>query len=193
MGNCPAERWSGSLPSPRSPGPPSSHPLPSSIIPALYTTTPAPHRPYPSPVVAGCQQTAWGMQHDSRSSTLSQAPMTTKQLQPSFACDASDTDGHRWETLTATEREFSRIDTCFSALPIHGSAPQAKFSFFDPPLCAIRLEPAEIGWNRSLLLNVSFPVSIPTFPPSQLTVPSPRRNPRFSTRPRMRFLCGGQI
>ena len=50
---------------------------------------------------------------------LSLAPKTAKRSQPSLARDASDIDGYLRGMLTAPEREFSRVDICFSALTIN--------------------------------------------------------------------------
>jgi hypothetical protein len=116
------------------------------------------------------------------------APKTTKQLQPSFTRDVSDTGGYLLGTLTASKCKFSRADICFSAFTTHASAPQTKMSFFCPPLRAIHPGQAEMGCGRSLLENVSFPVSICAFPPSQLTLLSVGRNFRFSAFPCARFI-----
>jgi hypothetical protein len=118
---------------------------------------------------------------------FSPAPKTTEQLQPSFVCGVSDTDGYPWGTLTASERKFSRADICSSALIIHASPPQTKISFFGPPSHAIRPEQAGMDWNCSSLQNVSPPASISASPPSQFMLPPLRRKFRSSVLPCTRF------
>lgn len=56
---------------------------------------------------------------------------------PSFTRNPSRTGGYRFEILTVSDREFSRIDTRFSAPIINLSTPRIGFSPFWPTQLAL--------------------------------------------------------
>ena len=107
---------------------------------------------------------------------------------PSFTRNPSRTGGYRFEILTVSDREFSRIDICFPALTIHILTLCTKPSSPGPHPRATSMEQTDTGWACLLLRHVSCPALSFALPPSQFTLYPFAKNPRFSALPRAEFL-----
>ena len=100
-------------------------------------------------------------------------------FQPSLVRELSGTGRNGLELLAAPEREFPRVDICFSAPDNPLLPPRAKHSFPGSHPRPIPLQQLKTGCHRLLLQNPSSPAPIFAFPPSWFTFLLTTRNALF--------------